>query len=237
MASLALKPRVPTINWSDPLTDNLIIDIPLYERNSTSVKELVRKVDETFAGAPFWNEGPFGAGVQFDGTDDGIISSTVTDLTTKKDNWSTQCMFKVGSTASEQVMINLSRVNDNGLNSIEIEGGLIKWLLNGVARVSTGVTPVVGNIYDVVLRRLSGTTQAFVNGIITSGTSTSNPDGQTVNNVNLGCARLNGSTLFRFFNGTVYLGRHWERALSENEVRQLYTNPWRIYKRNFKGGR
>lgn len=226
---IQVKPLTPIINWGDPLSNGLVIDIPLFEGAGTMARELVKGSKETFTGTPTWTTGNFGYGVVCNGTTDGIISTIDPNITAKKDNWTTECWFKVGSTAGEQVIMNLTRVNDNGLNSIEIESGKIKFLLNGVARVDTGVTPVVGQTYQVVLRRSAGTTVAFVNGVITSGSTVSNPDAQTVNNVNLGLARLNGSTLFRFFNGTVYLGRHWERPLSNMEIARLYFNPWAFY--------
>jgi hypothetical protein len=230
MANFGVKPRSPVINWGHPLARRLIIDIPLFENGGIIANELVCKTKESFVGAPVYGVGIMGPQRTFGGASDAITSVTTRTLTTKTDNFTMAVCFNTAASANgaEYVMMNLSNVNDNAGVSIEINDHNLSLLINGVARVSTGFAPVVGTIYTAFFRRLQGTSQMFLNGSTLSATSASNPN-TNPSNINLGCARQNATTLFRYFNGTIYWGRFWERALTIPEMCNLTVNPWQIY--------
>lgn len=144
---------------------------------------------------------------------------------TNVDNW-TVCAW-MAPAALPQAGTALTVGVDNGgvgscgywLSIQDIGNGPGSGLIGGFPQVgpidSGYVFPTPGRWYHAVMLRDSGTTKFYVNGIQTTGTDTRNPLPPTA-------FVIGSATGQRFFNGALDDIRIYNRALSSNEVQQLY---------------
>lgn len=223
-----VKPIVPKINWFHPLTKRLILDVPLFERSGTTVRNLgtAGRVG-TFTDAPVWKR-EWWPGVSFDGTNDAIQSS-VSSFMNQNDNFTMECWFKLDSLpGAEAIPFQISNTGDNAGISFSLETGQFKILTNGIDRTSTGVNYAINTIYHGIIRRLNGNTTFFLNGK-DIGPNISNAPNSNTTTWTIGAGIASGGAPFRFFPGTVYLARMWSMPLSVRAIQTLYRNPWIIY--------
>lgn len=230
-----LKPVLPIINWGNPITASLLYDLPIYENGGKAPSDIAGYINKpnvknTFTGAPTWVQTPLGTALKFNGTSDGVTSATSSTLVNQADNFTMEVWWNASTltAGTEYVMMSTENTTDNAGVCIETINGM-QILINGISRTPVSFTPVVNTLYQSVLRRQSGTLQMFMNSQALSTTVATAPN-MPCSNINVGCSRQNSTTLFRFFAGTIYLARYWNRAITSTEISLLYLNPWRIYR-------
>ncbi len=100
-------------------------------------------------------------------------------------------------------------------------GSKLVGLLSGIAWIDSGFTfPAANRWYFVVMQRKSGTIRFYVNGVQQSGSSVSTPN--TPNGFMTIGGQVPYTTGKRLFNGSVDEVRMYNRAISSDEIMQLY---------------
>ncbi len=227
--SSSIKPRNPIIDWGNPLTKRLVFDVQFKERGGTTFKNNVSfGLDETIVGVPTTVVKDMGYGLNFNGVDSGVRTTPDTSfVSTTAGDFSMECWFIADSLPGTEV-IPMSNGADNAGYSISIESSTLKVLFNGVARIATGEGMATNQLYHVILRHANGIVTLFKNGVNVGPNSANNP-GNATEGLTMGVQLVNHTTFQRWFNGTIFGGRLWERALGDAEIDYLYRHPYSIY--------
>jgi hypothetical protein len=173
----------------------------------------------TVNGATLSNDrlGASSSAYSFNGSNSAITFSA--PPLTQIDNWTLSAWVNPASLS--QVGFAVAVGFDDGVTGDGYGFGLLgnsEWqaLFSGVAYFSSGYSmPATSRWYHVVMLRESGTTRFFVNGTRTANTSTTAPKTPTA-------FTIGSNTGVRFFNGLIDEVRIYNRALSPDEVAQLY---------------
>lgn len=213
------------INYSNPLTNNLVFDLGFAEGGGTVLRDNVKKNNMTTTGTPGWVTSPMGPGLKLDGSTQ--YASVPVAVSTKALNYSIEVWFKLNTVqaAGEKVVIYIgSDVVGNGV-AIELDAGKLEVLFRGQNLFDTGKVLTAGPINHVILSNQSGPLNSvYLNGVITGATSSSSTTAATVQ-TSIGQDNSNNKRA----DITMYLARAWTRTLSKAEVVSLYTNPYQIY--------
>jgi hypothetical protein len=162
----------------------------------------------------------------FNGTNSYIGFSTLP--TTQVDNWTVTAWVKPASLNQLGIAVSLgyddgvtgngyslgisagSNGDETGNQLFGVFGGVYYgWINSGFTFTSTN------QWYQVVMLRNSGVTTFYVNGVLTPNSTTISPQAPTT-------FKIGSENGIRFFNGAIDDVRIYNRALSSNEVAQLY---------------
>jgi hypothetical protein len=153
----------------------------------------------------------------FDGTDSYIGFSN--PPLTQVDNWSLVAWVNPAS-LNDQTEMAVGMGYDDGTTgngySLGISGSQLHAIFGGLENIDGGFTfPSTNHWYQIVMLRNSGTTSFFVNGVLS-------PNGTTDTPLTPTAFRIGSNFGIRFFNGAIDDVRIYNRALSSNEVAQLF---------------
>jgi hypothetical protein len=179
----------------------------------------------TLTGGPTWTTGQVGGAVDFDGTDDYInlgspaaldIRGSITMSAWVKTDVlnTTQAIFSVGTRACCGTE-NYLHINWNA------GGGTYRFIFAsfGVASVSSSSNLSSGVWYHVVGTWDGATRKIFINGVLDGSTAQTSQPTDYLNAVIIGGGEAGNGP---YFNGSIDETRIYNRALSDNEVAQLY---------------
>lgn len=155
-------------------------------------------------------------GAQFNGSSQYFtraIASTVTN------NFSMSAWFKPLALANTRYFHN-GADDANGFALSMSSAGIIRGEYHFVAFINSAVTASPGTWFFVAMVRNAGTTQMYVNGVPSGGTSGSAPN--TPGSYTTIGASQNAAGTPSYFNGLVDDARLYERAITAHEVSQLY---------------
>lgn len=178
-------------------------------------------------GAASLTAGDAGTSATFDGTNDAI--STTTIPTTAVDNWTMEAWIKTPASLPTPSEAKLFMMNGtDGTNGYGFgvgtaagaAGSTLVAILGGVTWVGSGTTLVVSTIYHVVLRRLSGTTTFYINGVQQSGSTASAPNAPTGKFAVGG--EFGGASITRDWTGGVARAAVYNTALSSLRIATHY---------------
>ncbi|KRF42980.1 discoidin domain-containing protein [Paenibacillus sp. Soil787] len=233
----------PGTKWSLQQTTSAGVNIgapeDVYQGNTTVFKPIaVWKLDEASGtsaadssgnanlgivnGTAAWAAGKINNGLSLNGTDAYIAASNL--VSTQQDNITMSAWVKWnGATANSQFIVynGNTATNGYGIYLDHTNGDTLSIMAGGKTNLSSQVVLPVGQWTQVTALRRNGTWMLYVNGssvFITNRLTTPNvPSGVTT----IGAAH-NG---MQFFKGMVDEVRFYNRALSDNEVRELYPIP------------
>ena len=137
---------------------------------------------------------------------------------TQTDSWSIVAWINPAS--FDQTGIAVGMGYDDGFvgngYSLGVKMNQLYPVFDGIEDINPGFTfPSVNQWYQIVMLRNSGTTFFYVNGVPTIYNLTDTPQTPTA-------FQIGSSTGYRFFNGAIDDVRIYNRALSSNEVAQLF---------------
>ncbi len=219
------KSLVPIINGNNPITKNLIFCAPLHERGNTRAQDIVSKIYGTFQGTtPTWIKDLNGSVVNFV---DGWIgwpanfkpfSNIFSVVALINPTGTTGTQFIFGGDASSSLVF---RLDTNKLDVVKMN---IADLGPSTGTITANVWTLVGITYNA-----SGVLNYYRNGV-NIGTLTS---AQTF----LAAIPQIGKQLTG--NNSPFIGKiafvyYWSRVLVPGEMKQLYTNPFQIYRNPIK---
>jgi len=243
--NFSVKPPVPVIDWSNPLTKGLVAAVDYSSSSGTNARELVGNIAGTFTGStPSF--GPYGTQRTFNGnTDQDLYTLAPSQIIPTGGKVSGEVLifnggFNVGSNGNtmlskgnnvgSQPFFNM-RFNPGTPANIELyaywNGSFASWQINSNTLNN-------GQWYHIVMTYDYGSTSNvpifYVNGIqqtVATGTAPSGSPGPDDGSLYIGNTSVGGGT--RGFNGNISYGRVWNRLLSQPEILSLYQNPWQIY--------
>ena len=219
--NVGIKPYLPIVNWNNPITKKMIVDLSLSEGGGKVLHNLANpSTNFTLQGTANWQKSQFGyANVFAGGGDFGKIVTPVSNVTT---NFTLQAIVAQNSTTGEQELFGSGSTFDGYY--MNINGGTFSVLYPGVANISSVMTVTLGSIAHLVVTRDGGTTRFYLNGVLGTATATNTPNAPTGQS-SIGARGDNVNP----FKGTIFNARLWTRCLSKYEVYQLYETPWGLY--------
>lgn len=228
-----VKPQTPVIDWGNSLTNGLVLCLPFSEKgNASKTRDLVYNLSTDLT-SPTWVQGVFGPTITFNGST--TFGSVTDNSKINPTSLSIAMWFRTNGTTGEQELID-KRIfsGGNGGYNLRIGGTFpmnVKWVVrNSGAENSVSSTGVINDLTwtFVVATFNAGTTTAevFLNG--TSYGTVSTSMSTSTNDFVIGALR--DKTAF-FFKGDIANVYMWNRALGKSEVKALYEDPWRIYKK------
>lgn len=184
--------------------------------------------DGTLTNGPTLNTG-IGGGISFDGVNDFVEMSLATSVVS---NFTLTTWVKLASLNQNSVMFIHNgwdnRVNDGTGYGIGIgngsggSGGKLVGVASKVAWMDSGFTfSSTDKWYFVAMKRDTTTTRFYVDGILQSGTSTATPLTPQLK-TSLAAQFNNISSYNGFFAGTLDDIRIYNRALSSDEIAQIF---------------
>lgn len=228
-----LKPKVPVINWSNPLTKGLISCFPFFEGGGSSTLDIFNKQSGAFGfdngggdlgGVPVWANDIFGRCISFAGASKISIKGVVSNMTTAY----TLAVFVKRSAVT--VRGNMFRSDIGGEDKLwfnfqsdnTIRIYMAETTPNATATASIGTD----NNWHLAMATYNGSTvNIYFDGILkaTQGvTGTISPGA-----LSIGQGSGTGSITGLMANALI-----WKRSLTSSEAKQLYTNPFQIYRKS-----
>ena len=205
------------------LIDNLIAYYKLDETSGTVVYDSLVTFNGTNNGATVNQSGKINTSYSFDGTNDYVSSDSNIGITGSNSRTINIWFNKNNYSADDDYLINLGYNGGGSTNTFfgfSIRSDVIYALLYA-NDFSTGVTPSHSTWYMVTLTYDGTIVRAYVNGSA-SGTYTG---ALSTNNAPVYLGGLNAAG---FFNGKLDEAGVWSRALTSDEVTELYNsgNGW-----------
>lgn len=247
---MALKPRLPIINWNNPLTKGLFGNVPLFERGGSIASDIVGRLRGTVTGSPTWKLDLDGSSLNFRGLANAdyillksgnILSGQVNATVVAYINPNQLPVEGVTSNWSVYVERGTSGNDIFGLEIAKGDGG--GGAVNGSLRltyrddagtlnqISTGSSVLTANRWTQVALVKAGTAiTLYINGV-SRGTGTLT----ATNNMTDASlqSRIGGDAqnAIAYFPGMMSSVLLYSRALIAQEIRMLNTNPWIIYQK------
>jgi hypothetical protein len=227
------KPSFPVLNKAHPLSQGLVLAMPFTELAGTKVYDLSgRNHHGTLNNGPVRTNTPFGKGVDFDGDDDNGTIPDHDDLDIQLTGFTILAWIYVQALPGEG--------NYNPIISKTRAGGNVEWLFQtdgnnsnkmnlslydgtNVAFVLSNTVITLNTWYQVVCTWDLLSLRMYMNGKYENiaGKGAYTPSNSAFQ-VFIGEWELN----HRNFNGIIDHIMIWDRALSENEIAQLYQDPF-----------
>jgi len=240
--NFGVKPSVPSIDWSNPLTNRLLSAVDYARPGGAANRELVGNIQGALTGTTS-SVGPYGALRSFNGNTDLDLYNIAPSQFATGTQVSGEVLFKNNGANSggngNTVLVKGNtfaspffniRVNPGTPGNIEFfagwNGSFAYWDFNGFAANT-------GQWYHVVVTYDYGSTSnapiLYVNSVQYAATVGQAPTGSaTADDGFLYLGNASGGT--RGLNGDISHGRIWGRILSPQEVLSLYQNPWQVYR-------
>lgn len=224
------KPLAPQIDWRNPLSRGLVVDFPFV---GSSLMELIGRISGKVTGVSKWNQSIYGSAIAFDGTGNNFVDYTLLSSQTGL-NQITMEMLVYPRDISQ-----FKRPFERGDNfHFEFDdtwgwvfvagwsGGNAKWSIPKIpinTWTETTVTYDWGSTGNVP--------KIYQNGVNQTITQRVGPSGNKVNsNTSLRVgSNAGGSVALGAWSGNIAFIRIWNRILTAQEVKQIYTNPFQIY--------
>lgn len=234
-----IRPRRPLINRNNPLTKGLVFDVPYFEGGGTTPLEIAGSRVGAWTNAPVWAKTLYGNAVTYADN-------------TNLDTYTTQGPQDSFSQVSVEALIYPTAVNAAGdsrwimkganktFDCAIITGNKFEFAVGFQTTEGDWDTPAVSTLnawYHVVMTMdissAANTPIIYVNATPQTLTVALGPVGTSpvdTSVVGLGNRPVAAGSQTKGFVGNIAYVRYWNRILNQQEVKQLYENPWRIYK-------
>ena len=225
------KPSLPVLDRSHPLTKGLGACYPFFERGGTTLHDISGRNNQgtliNMNPATTWVRTPYGWGLDFNGIDDFVNCGNNSSLDIIS-NKTISVLAKIPATTNYQRMISRAGPNVSpwyGYQFIIFNDGKLSY----TAGYPSHDWKFSNTRWD------DNKWHLFVI-IISNGTLTFYVDGRSDGSVAIG----NGSTGVydfkigqwegNYLKGTIAAACIWNRGLTNNQIIQLYTDPWALYR-------
>jgi len=232
--SAIIKPQIPQINWSHPLADKLVFDMPLFERGGTNTKDISGGNNGALTNGPLWTLGLSGIGINFTKASNHYINLNK-NPSTKNAGITMEALIRVslpqitgfilfnGNDSSGNGFAVGATSDGSGSKLIGLQGGLQWW--DSSTTLTSDVVTHVAMTFDA-----SSNLIFYKDGIPDNrGSVTGNGAAISAEGF-VGAQPKTDNTPHRHINGTIFYARMWNRVLTQNEICRLRTNPFQIYK-------
>lgn len=236
--SAIIKPRIPQIDWRNPITQELVLDMPFFEGGGSAPFNIVNHLPGTLTGA-LWKNDIFGKMLSFAGgaATDNVRSG---NFSVPNAQISVETYFYLNAIdTTARRMHDPSVGNPGGLVLISSTQNLDFQQNFSTTNGEWNVPQPSTAKWHHLLISFDGSNVAnkpnfYLDGIPQTVTTVTAPVGSMVTGtVNLYIG--NRSDLLRAFNGYLLYYRIFNRIVSQIEAIKLYENPFRIYKQSKSG--
>lgn len=237
MAIVLVKPRTLVLNWSNPITKNLVLDATFIERGGTTTTDAVAKRVGTLSGTvlPSWITGLLGTGLSFNGTNgqtyidyaDAAWNSITGPITMEAYVYVNQA--NANCIVLGKPVSGTSHDSPYFAHSIHFlgDGTARFWVVTSGGTISDCNFTYAAGYYHFVGVYDGSTVKVYANGVLRNSKNMTGTFTDYATPLRIG---TNGGKQ-ETFNGKIFYARMWNRGLSALEIKSLYVNPWRIYKR------
>jgi hypothetical protein len=240
MASIPVKPRIPVINWGNPIVKGLVFDISLKEGSGINTFESITKaIGAINASGATWEKNKYGNDLDFSAAASKVVFVTPSQVNSLV-KYSYEFLFNLrglgggsngriivkgasGGTPYTQIYTNTNY--GGGGYGIAFEQS---WTTIGKWAYAINLN----TWYHVIITYNGDSTSNdpiyYINGlpvVVTEYVAPATSLGADTTELDLG----NRTNNQRNFDGKLVYTRIWNRILSPQEVKSLYTNPWQIY--------
>lgn len=231
-----IKPARPVIDWGHPSTRGLVFDVPLFEKGGLVAHDIAGGLVGTIAGAPTWEQTPYGPGLNFSATGSVVyFNGATSEKFNNLQNLSYECL--VNPTGSTLNYIYCKGIT-NHVMLIETTGTTLNIYFQYATSDGTWSCTIPINTYHHILitKNYAVPTAApccYVDGVkmaLTVGDTASGALEADDNSFYLGNNLESAGT--RTFQGDVVYIRAWNRIVTAQEAADLSANPWCIYRKN-----
>lgn len=238
----AVKPLLPKIDWSNPITRGLVFDAPLIEKGGSSPVDLVYKQKGSFTNTPVWGVSAGGSGLSFTGHDTDRVTFNTLAPQNNVHRISVEILFVADATPSDGDRL-FHKGQSAGAGARYFQAG--EWV-NGQGLFVAGdwsgnqgawrtPLPSTGVLHHYVVTYddtstsndpivyLDGQRQTVTEVVTPSGTRSADTSSLWIGN------SYTGSFSWK---GKIYYTRYWNRILTHREVLELKRNPYQIYQKH-----
>lgn len=241
-----LRPRNPRLNWGSPLTRGLVFCASAFEGGGVKCSELVTGSVGTLTNTASvtWTKAIEGPALLFNGAASGggyvnfVMPTAGRALTLM--SWmyiykrngagggNNGKVFHQGDLTTAGHNINENNTNQQLTIIYSVGAGVFNWLTQTVGRQCVTVITYDGSATTNVPRVwVDGIEQTVATALGPSGTLNTVFDTNIFIGNNSNAAQVGTRTI----NGSVSEVRKWNRILTPQEAKALYTNPWQIYRK------
>ena len=234
-----IKPTLSqaAINYSNPLSKGLVGCWLMNEGGGSLAFDIASRRNGTFTSGPVWVMGKNGTSISFDGVDD-YLQVGSPGLLSLTGEMSIVALIKPSSVAAGTKCI-ASHTNSVGNHfqwefEINRTAGKLSFIQGSASTfIGTANTALSANTWYHVAAVRKGSTGSWTINFYVDGKADGSPTG-TADPGNTGTVRLAGETIVggRTFPGLIDHILIYSRALSSQEVRALYVDPYRFLKKH-----
>lgn len=222
-------PAGSQINWGDPISRGLATLFLFNEGGGNIAVDVAKNNNGTLTGGVLRTVGKHGKSVLYDGVDDYVVATNRTSITSTQ----TSVSMWLNISSFLQIYPRFIEIQD-GSSSIQIlRDGVSEKIVTKHSQFQTSTngtqwsTPAAGVWQNIVAvwDSVANTTAFYINGVPQTGAANTNTGiGNQANKTYIGVrSDLNAVT---WFNGMIGSVRIYSRALSPNEAKRLYTEPF-----------
>lgn len=227
------KPQVPKINWNISLTKGIVGSLTFSENGGSSTFDSSGNLNTgILTGGPTWTKDLLGSSLSFDGSSTYVDMGTGSSLNPLAMSFVALVKFNALANAYTAVVSKNSGLAPNFQLFVKSNGKLACYLgaAGGVSYDGTGVfTLVTGKWYQLTMAYDKETgLKGYVNGVL-DGTAAAN--GNLASNSGATQIGKDSVTAGRILNGLVSQVLIYNRAISRYELKQLYTDPFQVYRK------
>jgi len=223
-----VKPALGSqIDPQHPISQGLVMALCMLEGAGNRTYDLTHNGnDGVFQSGPLWKPGRNGTAISFDGVNDYVdcgndVSLNPTTALTMaawiKSTGNAESDARIVAKRARDAAYEMMLITATGRIQIYIKTPLGGTSVNSISSVNDG------EWHFIAVTRDEAVVKIYIDGMLDV---TSNCDtGSVANKSNLYIGRYPGGAI-RYFNGIIDDVRIWNRALSAQEVQDLYTNPY-----------
>lgn len=237
------KSITPQINWNNPITNGLVIDIPFFERGGMTPMEITQKIKGSENNGPIpWQSTLFGTSKFFTSSSSQWIRFNQTGAAVIN-NFSVEILCIPNKVATNQLFATRVGGIGPGEHSFDIQlsatgfhgdiGDGTNWLNTSLdATYTYAANKPLQVVYTITP---TGAVIYANGGMVTTGTTGTAPMlYDSAHNIGIGSDGNQGGN--GYFDGNVIYVRLWKRVISATEVKRLYTAPFSIYRNSIQPG-
>jgi len=228
MSKTLIKPSLPILDRSNPLTKGLVACYPFFERGGTTLRDISGNNNHgtltNMDPATAWVKTPMGSGLKFNGVNNYVVVPNSASLNFTQ--FTIEAWIKTSQTTIAMIVQKYASASPNygyALAMNTVTANQINMWVGGGAWTSASFT-WDGNWHHVAGSYDGVTVRVYVDGVLlASQAQTHNQSNEPLHIGSFGSAGY-------FFNGTIIVGDICNRVLTNKQIAQLYADPWAMYR-------
>lgn len=237
---MLIKPRYPKLNGQHPLAKGLVEGLTFFEGAGIVVRDLSGKGNHgSFTGT--WSAGLPGPVVATDGSATEVSLANTTSINVQTGDFTVSVWFSPNSLASSYIALFDFGVPGSRNCSLFLNASGVGNLLYfnagsgaGVDNITLGTSITVGSWWNLTVTRRGSVSSFYLNGGLGPTDSTQTGTASSGGSWSLGLNPTGGGAKYNGKYGSFHL---WNRALTPDEIVQLYSDTFSLYRQRRRAPR